>query len=437
MHIMTKRTDHRLSIMGGALFGALLLAGWSPAPLSAQDMDARWLPWLGCWEAVDAGEETPLLCVRPASEGNGVEFISWSEGQLSPPEAILADGVPRNVEREECQGVEEARFSEDGHRVYLNSRYVCEEGGERKASGILAMLNPMEWADIKSVDGTPWVLKYRLARASRIEEAPIEDVVASRAGEVKAARISASERLTEEDIIEAVAYVDGPTVEALIVERADPFAMNSDLLIRLDDAGVPENVIDLMVAVSYPDRFAVKAGPMPVEELEDEDAQARRRMYMGGGMWGPRFSRYGYFYSPWYFDMAYGYGGYGYGSYYGYGGWGYGGWGGYGYPYQPRPIVVTPISGEPGRSIKGRGYTRGGAGSGYTGRTARPRGGSSSGGGRATASPSGRSSGGSSTGRSAKPRGGGSPSVSSTSRSSSSSSSVRRTAKPRGGGGLW
>ena len=430
---MTKRTDHRLMISGGVLFGSLLLAGLSPVSLSAQDMDARWLPWLGCWEAVDATEEAPLLCVRPASEGNGVEFISWSEGELSPPETIFADGVPRNVERQDCQGIEEARFSDDGHRVYLTSRYVCEEGGEQKASGILAMMNPMEWADIKSVDGTPWVLKYRLARASRVETAPVEDVVAQRAAEVKTARIRASERLKEEDIIEATAYVDGPAVEALIVERADPFSIDADLLVRLDDAGVPGNVIDLMVAVSYPDRFAVKAGPMPVAEIPAEEGmEPRRRMFMGGTVWGSRFGRYGY-YNPFFFDPFYlGYG-YGYGGYYGgYGG--YGGYYGYGYPYQPRPIVVTPITGELGRNIKGRGYTRGGSGSGYSRGTARPRSGSSSGGGRATASPGARSRGGSSSGRVAKPRGGGGSVSSSSSRSSSSGGAARRTAKPRGGG---
>mgnify|MGYP000107870637 CR=1 FL=1 len=166
---MTKKRNLRTAKTGGALTAALLLAGLVPSVLAAQDVDPRWLPWLGCWEAAEAGEDNPLICVRPAAEGEGVEFVSWVDGEFSSPELIQADGVPRSVERDECVGMEEARFSQDGHRVYLTSEYACEGGVEQKASGILAMVNPMEWVDIKAVDGNPWVLKYRLARASRVK----------------------------------------------------------------------------------------------------------------------------------------------------------------------------------------------------------------------------------------------------------------------------
>jgi len=428
---MSRGRNLGISAAGGLLAGVVLLVGLAPSKLSAQDMDARWFPWLGCWEAVDGGEDAPLLCVRPASQGQGVEFLTWADGEMTSVETILADGLPKDAEREECRGLEEARFSDDGRRVYLKSDYVCEGGIERGASGILAMINPMEWVDIKAVEGTPWVLRYRLARASKVEEAGMENVVASRASAVKAARIAASARLTENDLIEAVGKVDAVAVEALIVERGDPFAVNADMLIRLADAGVPESVIDLAVAISFPDRFAVKAGPSQVEEYEmDPGYSPRRSIYMGGGLFNPFYGGFGYGYSPYSYGYSpYYYGGYGYGLGYGYGyGSGY---------YRPTTIVVQPRSSGFGQWIKGRGYTRGGASSGSTGGRARPRGSSagSSGGSRATSSPGVRSSGGSrSTGRTAKPRGGGSGGVSSSS-SSRTSASPARTAKPRTGGG--
>ena len=428
---MTRGINFRISVVGGFVAGLVLLAGTVPSMVSAQDMDSRWLPWLGCWEAADGGEDTPLICVRPAAQGEGVEFVSWSDGSVTSTETILADGIPKSADREDCRGIEEARFSDDGRRVYLKSDYVCEGGVERGASGILAIVNPMEWIDIKAVDGTPWVLRYRLARSSRVEEAGMESVLASRAASVKGARIAASARLTESDLIEAAGKVDAVALEALIVERGDPFAVSADMLIRLADAGVPESVIDLAVAVSFPDRFSVKAGPYPVEEFESDPGYApRRSLYMAGGFFSPWSMGYGYGYSP-YFYGGYGYGGFGYSGYYG----GYGGYG-YGYPYyQPRPIVVQPRR-SGGSMIKGQGYTRGGSGSGYPSGVARPRG-SSGGSGSATSSPGVRSSGGSSSsaGRTAKPRGGGGTASSSSGGSSSSSSAKVRTAKPRGGGG--
>jgi len=43
----------------------------------------------------------------------------------------------------------------------------------------------------------------------------------------------------------------------LVIERAEPFTLDAKRLIALADAGVPSGVIDLMVALSYPQAFAI------------------------------------------------------------------------------------------------------------------------------------------------------------------------------------
>jgi hypothetical protein len=405
---MSARDDIRIWSLGvvlAFLAGALLLAGLVPSLLSAQSVDSGWLPWLGCWEAADSGEDEPMLCVRPSAEAHGVDFVTWADGQVISTETILTDGVAREADREGCAGFEQARFSADGHRVYLKSEYVCEDGVERNASGLLAMLNPMEWVDIKVVEENgervPWVLRYRLAAATKVEEAGMSGVVAPRASEVKTGRIIASAQLNEDDLIEAVGEVDAEAVEALIMERGDPFDINAENLVRMADAGVPESVIDLAVAVSFPQQFAVKrGGAEPVEPMVDYGRGPRRSF--GVGFYDPYY--WGFGYSP-YYGYGYGYSPWGYG----YGGYGYG----YGY-YQPTRVIVQPISSTPSsRMVKGQGYTRGGSG-GYYGGGASSRGGgggsaaagSSGSGGSRTASPGVRSSGGSSTGRTAVGRGG-------------------------------
>jgi hypothetical protein len=350
-----------------------------------------------------------MLCVRPAADGQGVEFVTWVEGEAISTETIVADGESRGADREGCVGFEEARFSDDGHRVYLKSEYVCEDGVERGATGVLAMLNPMEWVDIKVVgengERVPWVLRYRLASASKVDETGMTSVLASMASEVKTARIIASSQLTEEDLIEAAGKVDAEAVEALIMERGDPFRINADNLVRLADAGLPESVIDLAVAVSFPDQFAVKrGGAEPVQPVSGYSRGPTRAFGFG-------------VLSPYYW----GWGGFGYNPYYGYGygqspwGYGYGGYGyGYGRYYRPTTVVVQPISSAPsGRMVKGYGYSRGGSGGGYGGGAAVSRGGGGGGssagsgsGGSRSASPGVRSSGGSSGGRVAIPRGG-------------------------------
>jgi hypothetical protein len=410
---MNARDDIRIWSFGvvlAFLAGALLLAGLVPSVVSAQGMDSGWLPWVGCWEAAEGSADSPMLCVRPSSDGRGVEFLTWADGEVVSTETILADGVSREAEREGCQGFEAARFSEDNHRVYLKSEYICEDGVERGATGVLAMLNPMEWVDIKVVeeagDRVPWVLRYRLAAASKVEAAGMTNLVAPRASEVKMARIVASARLTEDDLIDAVGKVDPEAVEALIVERGDPFRINAENLVRLADAGVPGSVIDLAVAMSYPDHFAVKRGGAEALQTGTEYAMGPRRSFsVGFGLANPYSWGYGgYGYSPY---SGYGYGfspyGYGYSSY----GYGYGN-------YRPMTVVVQPVSsGLFSRMVKGQGYTRGGSSGGQGGSAGSPGGGGASssgsgGGSQAVSAPGVRSSGGASSGgRVAGPRGGG------------------------------
>ena len=47
-------------------------------------------------------------------------------------------------------------------------------------------------------------------------------------------------------------------IEALLVETQPRLHLNSQALIRLDDAGIDHEVIDLLVAQSYPEQFVVE-----------------------------------------------------------------------------------------------------------------------------------------------------------------------------------
>ena len=196
-------------------------------------------------------------------------------------------------------------------------------------------------------------------------------------------------------------------------------------------------VIDVVVAVSFPGRFAFgQSEAAPADGFEDPRVARtiyadRCSYYNDPFYYGSRYGNRGYSRGCGY---GYGYGGYGYG-YGGYGGYGYGGYGG---SYVP---VVVNVDRAPrstgGRVVAGRGY-RGPRSIGSTGSSGS--GGSwvgSSGGSRG-------SSGGSSGGRKAKRRGGSfmssgnsvirsMPSISGRSSSSRSSGSTGRTAKPRGG----
>ena len=247
-----------------------------------------------------------------------------------------------------------------------------------------------------------WVQEYRVAGAEKLAEEGISDPAAERRMAVRSARMAAAASLGLDDVQEASERMGARAVETWIVAEGDEFDVDAEALIRLDDAGVPERVIDAVVAVSHPDRFVVEAGG-EVAQVADAPRPRHYRGYMGFNPWfGPSFGM-GYGWAPYYSPFRrYGYSPWAYDYGYGYGYWG----------SRPGVVIIDRRrSDSGGRVYNGRGYRQG---SGSTGRAARPRGGSipsfSTGSGRrgAVAPSRGGTSSRRDTGRKAKRRGGGS-----------------------------
>ena len=408
-------------LLGNVTFAfALLLIAGAASPAEAQLTDVRWQPWLGCWEAIGEPDDAPVLCLAPRSGESGIDMITLIDERVVSRETILADGQGRRVTREGCEGLERTEFSNDSRRIFFNSELMCEGDVTLKSSGVMSMATPYEWLDVRAVEvegqSVPWALRYRLASRADFEAAGLGDLPEGGAA-VMASRIAASSALTLDQVIEASSKMDGKAVEAWIAESGAPFALDASRLIRMADAGVSDGVIDVMVALSYPDEFVVNTGAGGEEPVwaEQGPRDASRGSY-GGGFYDPFYDpylRYGYYPGFGYRSAYVGigrYGGYGmsYGGYGGYGGYGmgYGGYGmGYGGYSVYRPgVVVVERQSAGGRAVAGRGYTRSGRGS--TGGVI-PRGSSvrSSGGAAARSAPrAGASSSGG--GRKAKRRGG-------------------------------
>ena len=65
-------------------------------------------------------------------------------------------------------------------------------------------------------------------------------------------------RWSIEDVIEASGKLPAEAVQAALSEVHHGFDMNKKTLVALDEGGVDESVIDLMVALTYPKRFVVE-----------------------------------------------------------------------------------------------------------------------------------------------------------------------------------
>jgi hypothetical protein len=307
-----------IAALGVALTGPALAQ-----PVKEAREEGGILAWLGCWQPVseqeDGSQESPearqRVCVKSGDGPNSLTRILIVDDHVIAERALVADGSRQPIHAGGCDGWERTLRSAHGRRLYLQSETTCEGGNRRKLSGASMMLSGDRWVEIHVV---------RVDREREImirEHRAVSDNTGWPPGElptaVHTARLAATAPLTAADVIEALEHVDPAVVEAMLQESKPSFAMDSHLLLRLADADVPDAIIDLMVALSFPDYFAV----------DDDTAAPDPALYTS--FWSPWFSPYGY---------GYGY----YPPYY----------------HHPHPPVVGPPQPRGGRVISGRGYTR-------------------------------------------------------------------------------
>jgi len=326
--------------------GLLLVAALAAAPAGAQQPDTRWTPWLGCWQL--SGEQV-RVCVTPAENARGVilgTYVDNAGVESRTPvleQMLVADGVKHAIAEAECRGHQSAEWSSTGKRLFARAELTCSDGAARTVAGLSMITDDGAWIDIQGITiagrENIRVRKYeRAGRQVRLKPDATYD------------RLRTYERFTIDDVTEAAARVSPRVVEAALVETRAGFTLTSDVLRRLQRAGVAPGVIDTMVALSYPNHFVVDrpdaraAGAFaPVDPWAFNDPWSALSPYpYYGSYWDPFWSPY--VYAP--FGYAY---------------WAsYGGYLPYN-PYLPATGFVDISRPEPegaGRVINGVGYTR-------------------------------------------------------------------------------
>ena len=378
----------------------------------AQNVDARWAPFIGCWELIDGGATT---CVGAATPG-AVTLSTRVDGKPVLEQTIVADGAAHALTEPGCTGSQRAEWSRDGRKLFSRADLTCANEPLRAVTGLALMTGDDSWLDAQAVEiagrTSVRIRKYRRAPGDRPR--PVTSI----------APYLGAATFTIDDVTEANAKVAPAALEAALAETGARFVLRARDLVALDDSGVPDSVIDLMIANSFPEKFQV---------------ERRAEANVGGyppafgpaewsGHWGLGYP-YFYSYPGYYVDYRNYYSPYGYaypGSYY----------------YYPGPSLdagsEVDSSGASadgdGRVVNGVGYTR------VRTREAAARGESSSGSSsgssssRARVTPSGAtqsSSGSSSTGSGSSSSGSGSSSSGGGSSSNSGGSDTGRTAQPR------
>jgi len=401
----------RTSIPTVLTAAALLGVGAVSARGQDTGTDSRWLAFVGCWEPLASAKSH--VCVVPVAGTSAVELVKIEKGEVITRERIVADGQRVATAQGDCTGWQSAEWSAVGDRLYIRSENTCLTGASRAGTGLIAMTRDGQWLYIqgatRGLETGVQVQRYHEAPDDMLIPDEIKNALRVDLSEAMQARAAAKAPLSTQDLIDASRHLDAAIVEAWLVERGGPFMVDAKRLVTLANAGVPSRTIDVLVALSYPDVFAINGITHQGERRSAERAESEAGV-------NPTYGTVGYL------DCSYGFMSYGYSSYYCDNLYGVG----YGYPYgygwypgdYPATIVYTGSGGGGGGThphghvVNGQGYKEGAGATGDVTRWGEPR-----------TTPSGTQTGSTSSTPSSTP--------SSTSTPSSSSGSGERTAKPR------
>lgn len=199
------------SVYSTALAATLYAFCASPALAADTSQNNRWSPWLGCWQA-EGAPASEVVCIVP--DGAGVRMRTLVDGVARSDSRIIADGSARRIQEVGCTGTERARWSSDGHRVFLDSDMSCERTARRTVRGMFVFVAPDQWVSVQSATSGDSVA------TSIVRFAAVND----------AARAAFSERssmlnLTESDVAEAVERVGAVAVQEWMRTAGEPFQL--------------------------------------------------------------------------------------------------------------------------------------------------------------------------------------------------------------------
>ncbi|MEO7999676.1 MAG: hypothetical protein ABI852_19650, partial [Gemmatimonadaceae bacterium] len=378
----------RLSYLAAAAATALLVvAPFTSAVAQSQvaQSQARWMPFSGCWvpeENAAIGSNAvvgTMVCIAPVAGTQSADVATIVNRQVLHTDRINVTAAHVDKTIDKCPGWETAAWSADGRRLLMRSEFACGDSVKVKGSGVFSLNSDGEFVHVQGtsvgLNASARVVRYRSADVALAsgtvltDSAMVRTVPAENGFAMTSVRQATGGPVSVDAVLDLSKQVDQQVAQAWLSEFGKASKLSAKELVAMSNAGMPAELIDMMVAMSYPERFQLQArdasgsGARPTNADFRTDNRPTCAYDQYDLMYMSRFdqmncvNRFGSMYGVYPF-------GYLSGWRYGYGNFGYNGYG-YGNNYYGNSpiVIVTRPSGDDtpqprGRAVKGGGYTQ-------------------------------------------------------------------------------
>ncbi len=143
-------------------------------PAAAEQVDARFAAWLGCWRLDDDLAGTGArMCITP--EKGGVRMQTVVGTQRGIDELVIPDAVAHPDRRRRMQGHRARRVVGDGARMFRTTTVTCGTEAPRTIKSVAFLAPGPSWINVQHVSGTAANTAVRVQRYRRAANQVLAD----------------------------------------------------------------------------------------------------------------------------------------------------------------------------------------------------------------------------------------------------------------------
>jgi hypothetical protein len=242
----------------------LLLPGFSQSQTKKADGISSLTPWIGVWTFNDDASSTVIndpsqkttVEIKPMSDGKGLEITRKVVSQPDVKEWLVPDGSKRSVNASNCTGWQTDKMMPEAGIIFSSSEMSCKDAGAFSTSNVKMIVAADRMVDILSLKSGG---QTRLATRRLVLERDWATAGSSEPAYANTVeRMAASSPWNKDMVVQLSKQIEIHLFEAALIEKKVKLELNAGVLKDLKKANISGELIDLLVALAYPDKFHIE-----------------------------------------------------------------------------------------------------------------------------------------------------------------------------------